>query len=169
MKVDRDLIQVQILLRRAELTQQTDDPERHKRASEILLDAQGQMDAICAEINDVILQHDASGEMLKQEAQQVAENRDLEESKDHDGSQEPSDGDSAEDELPKTPAGTEHRLKRNALMSRLREAHIVLHQVYFRLGDVYHSLGESYSTKETEAYTAAEELRRRLLKSQSIT
>ena len=122
------------------------------------------MDAICAEINDVIAQHDAKGEILKKEAQLVAGKQGFEETKDRDGSPVPSE-DTAEDELPKTPAGLEHRHKRNALMSRLREAHIVLHRIHFRLGDVYHSLGEFYSTKEIEAYTTAEDLRRRLLKS----
>lgn len=164
--------QVQGLVKRAELTQQSEDPERHTLALETLLDAQKHMDAVCVEINDAIAQHDAKGELLKQEAAAAAQ-RALDERNSaeipntgaqREGSVAPSD-DSTEDGLPKTPAGVEHRHKKNALQSRLREAHIVLHQIQFRLGDVYHILGDTYSAKEAEAYATAEELRRGLLKS----
>ena len=146
-------------MKRAALTQQGENPQRHRLVLELLLDAQTSMNAICAEINDAIVQHDAKGELLKQEAAEASESRAQRET-----SVALSD-DSADDDLPTTPAGVEHRHKKNALQSRLREAHIVLHEIYFRLGDVYHVLGESYSPQETEAYGAAEELRKRLLKS----
>ena len=64
--------------------------------------------------------------------------------------------------LPKTPAGDEHRTKRRAIKQRLREAYLLLHQVKFLKGDVYHVLGRS--AEEDAAYQAAEKLRRELLK-----
>lgn len=66
--------------------------------------------------------------------------------------------------LPKTPAGEDHRVKRAALLARLRECSMVLHRVKFLQGDVYHVLGSSYSDKEDAAYADAETLRKDLLK-----
>ena len=70
--------------------------------------------------------------------------------------------------LPKTPAGDDHRVKRIALLARLRECLIVLHRVKFLQGDVYHVLGSSYSEKEDAAYADAENLRKDLLKCEFV-
>ncbi|KAH9916397.1 SNF2 family N-terminal domain-containing protein [Epithele typhae] len=59
-------------------------------------------------------------------------------------------------------------IPRNAstfIQQRLRLGRIALHKVKFLQGDVYHVLGKSYEVQENEAYAAADELRRVLLKS----
>jgi E3 ubiquitin-protein ligase SHPRH len=71
--------------------------------------------------------------------------------------------DPEEKDLPKTPAGEEHRIKRRAIKQRLREGQLVLHRVKFLQGDVFHVLGKS--ADEDAAYQAAETLRHELLKS----
>lgn len=79
-----------------------------------------------------------------------------------------SDVEDAEDyDLPKTPAGQEHGIKRRALQQRLRESNVTLHRVKFLQGDVYHVLGGSHSAAEDAAYAAAEEIRRNLLRSEN--
>lgn len=70
--------------------------------------------------------------------------------------------------LPKTPAGEDHKVKRMALLARLRECLIVLHRVKFLQGDVYHVLGSSYAEKEDAAYADAESLRKDLLKCEFV-
>lgn len=83
-----------------------------------------------------------------------------------DESEPPSSDEDAEDyDLPKTPAGQEHGIKRRALQQRLRESNVTLHRVKFLQGDVYHVLGGSHSAAEDAAYAAAEEIRRSLLRS----
>ncbi|KAL5520312.1 hypothetical protein ACEPAG_9526 [Sanghuangporus baumii] len=166
--MDEKKSRIQNLVKRAELTQHSGSPQRHRQALEILLDARRYMDAVCAEITDVIADHDAKGDLLKQANKQAGDDASSGEagdksSKNREHSVAPSE-DPTEDDLPKTPAGVEHRHKRNALQARLREAHIVLHQIFFRLGDVYHVLGDSYKVKEAESYDMAEKLRKRLLK-----
>ncbi|KAH8114834.1 SNF2 family N-terminal domain-containing protein [Phellopilus nigrolimitatus] len=169
---------VQILITRAQLTQRDDSNLQSDRvALEILLSAQSDMDAMCTEINYVITEHDARGEILKQEA--IAQ-RQAERLADDDTGASSSKGkgrqrqrsasvslseDSLDDELPKTPAGEEHKHKRRALQARLRECRVVLHQIHFLLGNVYNGLGQTYITQEEDAYGIAEDLRKRLLKS----
>lgn len=164
--------QVQNLVKRAELIQHSENPQRHRLALEMLLEARRDMDAICAEITDIITEHDAKGELLKQANKKATEGAPSEvtgnkSGKNREDSIAPSE-DPAEDDLPKTPAGMEHRHKRNALHARLRETHIVLHHIHFRLGDMYHILGDTHKGREAEAYEMAEKLRKRLLKSTFI-
>jgi E3 ubiquitin-protein ligase SHPRH len=78
-----------------------------------------------------------------------------------------SEVDPEEKDLPKTPAGEEHRIKRRAIKQRLREGQLVLHRVKFLQGDVFHVLGKS--SDEDAAYQAAETLRHGLLKSPFIS
>ena len=78
-----------------------------------------------------------------------------------------SEVDPEEKDLPKTPAGEEHRIKRRAIKQRLREGQLVLHRVKFLQGDVFHVLGKS--ADEDTAYQAAETLRHGLLKSPFIS
>jgi E3 ubiquitin-protein ligase SHPRH len=92
----------------------------------------------------------------------------LEKGKGKDREQSPSssvDLDSDDHDLPRTPAGEEHGIKRRALQHRLRECFITLHRVKFLQGDVYHVLGSSHGPDEDSAYANAEEIRRNLLKS----
>jgi E3 ubiquitin-protein ligase SHPRH len=66
-----------------------------------------------------------------------------------------------EDDLRRTPAGEEQNTKKGALQSRLRECHIILHQIRFLQGDVYHVMS---NPAEDEAYEGAEKIRQSLLK-----
>lgn len=87
-----------------------------------------------------------------------SEDEDEDDEIDRDGEVDPEEKD-----LPKTPAGEEHRIKRRAIKQRLREGQLVLHRVKFLKGDVFHVLGKS--ADEDAAYQAAESLRHGLLKS----
>ena len=91
-----------------------------------------------------------------------SEDEDEEDGIDRDGEVDPEEKD-----LPKTPAGEEHRIKRRAIKQRLREGQLVLHRVKFLKGDVFHVLGKS--ADEDAAYQAAESLRHGLLKSPLIS
>ena len=128
------------------------------------------------EIKTVIAEHQEKGEVLKKEAATLRELRNpetVEQSNDKGKGKAPqrenspsSDANLEDDDLPKTPAGVEHGIKRRALQQRLRECNVTLHRVKFLQGDVYHVLGESHSTMEDSAYATAEEIRRGLLKSE---
>ena len=138
------------------------------------------------EIQTALAKHDAKGKEMKAEAARLRQARaqasspdvsttqkgkgkereifdedeygeDEDDSTEHDGEDDPEEKD-----LPKTPAGEEHRTKRRAIMQRLREGQLVLHRVKFLQGDVYHVLGKS--ADEDAAYQVAENLRRELLK-----
>ncbi|KAI5120240.1 hypothetical protein M0805_007544 [Coniferiporia weirii] len=168
---------IQTFVRRAQLTRHSDgNPQRHHVMLEILLDARSDMDALCTEISEVVAVHEAKGEVLKQEAMIAAQHQ-SEGTDDNvtspsmaEGKQlqrensEPLLEDLADDGLPKTPAAEEHRHKKRTLQARLRECHIVLHQIHFLLGDSYNALGEAHREDEDRAYATAEELRKQLLK-----
>ncbi|KAG8915263.1 hypothetical protein FRC00_006131 [Tulasnella sp. 408] len=64
--------------------------------------------------------------------------------------------------LPASAEGDEHRHIRQGLLTRIREAQVVLHRIEFCLGDLYHQLGKA--KEEEESYGEAEGLRRSLLK-----
>lgn len=66
--------------------------------------------------------------------------------------------------LPKTIAGKAHHHKGTGLVSRMREAKLLLHRVKFLQGDVFHSLGQK--EREDASYGHAEALRRELLSSE---
>jgi E3 ubiquitin-protein ligase SHPRH len=144
------------------------------------------------EIQTTLAKHDAKGNEMKAEAAQLRRararalspdliatqkgkgkereifNDDENEGEDEDDSSEHDDEDDPEEkDLPRTPAGEEHRTKRKAIKQRLREGQLVLHRVKFLQGDVYHVLGKF--ADEDAAYQAAETLRRELLKSPFIS
>lgn len=133
------------------------------------------------ELQKVISEHDAKGKLLKEDATIPHDPQDLAleqppaeqatdvdklkgKEKEHSPEDDISLDDSPTQDLPKTPAGEEHAVKRRALVQRLRECNLVLHKVMFLKGDVYHVLGEQHSKDEDTAYQKAEELRKRLLK-----
>lgn len=66
-----------------------------------------------------------------------------------------------EDGSPSGSGSDKQSTMRTGYVNRLREARIILHQVHFLLGDVYHQLGRQ--SDEDESYAAAEALRRSLL------
>lgn len=177
-------IQIQGLIRVAQLKQHDNaDHTRYQRASETLLDAEKEANALVKEMEAVIAEHRAKGEVLKAAAAELRDGRGLdgparsnreEESPKGKGKQREvslslssDDGsDDGEDaNLPRTSAGKEHKDKRSALQQRLRESRVVLHRVKFLQGDVYHVLGAAYADQENAAYEAAESIRRALLKS----
>ncbi|EAU87406.2 hypothetical protein CC1G_02165 [Coprinopsis cinerea okayama7 len=172
---------IHAMTRYAQLIQRDEfRPNRHQLAREALEAAEQEANKHIEEINNALAEHKAKGEVLKKEA--AARRRELAQSEssetdkgkgkavaeetsdedDHDDDD--SDEEHAEDKgLPKTPAGKEHRSKTQALKSRLREGKLLLHQVKFLQGDVFHVLGEVHAADEDAAYEAAEKIRRDLL------
>lgn len=164
----------------------SDDLDRYQRALEHLLTANTEASQLVDELQTSIAQHHLKGEVLKIEAQALRDSRKMNPSHDHytedtdkgkgreferdstspiDFDFDFDDDEDVEDRgLPKTPAGEDHRVKRMALLARLRECLMVFHRVKFLQGDVYHVLGSSYSEKEDAAYADADRLRKDLLK-----
>ena len=187
--------QIQSLVRHSQL-QQKDETymNRYQSALETLDLAEKDIQKHLEEIQTTLSQHDAKGKEMKAEAARLrrararvpspdlattqkgkgkereiySDDEDEDNDDDDDDSSEHNDGeaDPEEKDLPKTPAGEEHRTKRRAIKQRLREGQLVLHRVKFLQGDVHHVLGKS--AEEDAAYQAAENLRRELLKGQSI-
>jgi E3 ubiquitin-protein ligase SHPRH len=144
---------------------------RCKRAVQILVEAEEEGRGLVEDLKTAIAEHEEKGEVLKREALALRCPREAE-SNDPKGKGkaradlEDEDEDGADDSgLPKTHAGEEHRHKKAALYSRLRDSYLSLHRVKFLQGDVHHVLGISHEAEESAAYAAAEELRKELLKS----
>lgn len=173
------------LSRLAQLQQHhSDDLDRYQRALGHLLTADTEATQLIDEIKASIAQHNLKGEVLKRDTQALRDSRHIPNDQYTDSidkgkgreferdSTSPMDldldfGDDEDVEdrgLPKTLAGEDHRVKRMALLARLRESLMVLHRVKFLQGDVYHVLGSSYLQKEDAAYADAESLRKDLLK-----
>ena len=161
------------------MQQEDGNRNRYRQALDLLLEAEKDADKLIADLKEAIAQHVKDGEALKAEMAQLRASRRK------DSAQEQSDKsaddnrkgkgrarsdtpdmDLEEDEegIPRNPAGDAHRAKTTSLSNRLRESRIVLHKIKFLQGDVYHVLGKSYEDAENEAYAAAEDLRRQLLK-----
>jgi len=181
-----------MLTRLAQLQQhRSADLDRYQRTLDYLLTAETEAGQLIDEIRATIAQHSLKGEVLKKEARALRDSRrinipinqptekDIRKGKGREferDSMSPidldidlNDDEDVEDRgLPKTPVGEDHRVKRMALLGRLRECLIVLHRVKFLQGDVYHVLGSSYSEKEDAAYADAESLRKDLLKCEFV-
>lgn len=164
--MDERKSKVLIMIRKSQLVRHgVKNMQKQKESLQILQNALQEMKAIYSEVKDAIKEHNAKGELLKQEAVQAQIMDDPSKSKErHREISEVNTEGSLDDDLPKSAASDEHRAKKSALSSRLREANMVLHQIYFRLGDIYSGLGESYKDKEDESYLAAEQIRKELLK-----
>jgi E3 ubiquitin-protein ligase SHPRH len=149
-----------------------------------LLLAENEADQILQDLKVAIAEHDVKGDVLKREAAVLRKlrnpttNNSLRElvptdegtgkGKEKELAEDTAAADDfAIDDLPKTPAGEEHAIKRRALQQRLRECYLVLHKVLFLKGDIYHNLGESHLKDEDASYKTAEALRRKLLKCKS--
>ena len=185
--------QIQSLVRHSQLQQRDEaNMNRYQSALETLDLTEKDTRKHLEEIQTTLAKHDAKGKEMKAEAAKLRRararalspdvtatqkgkgkereifNDDENEGEDEDGSSERDDEDDPEEkDLPKTPAGEEHRTKRTAIKQRLREGQLVLHRVKFLQGDVYHVLGKS--ADEDAAYQVAETLRRELLKSPFIS
>jgi len=174
-----NLIQIQGLIRQAQLVQRDEEmPDARQVALELFKVAENEITSHMTEINHLLQQHHAKGEILKKEAAahqaQVSSstNKGKEKEKEQDKDDDTEDDDDEEDNvedrgIPKTPAGKEHKAKTHSLKARLREAKLVLHQIKFLMGDVYHVLERS--KEEDEAYQAADDLRKELLKSELVS
>ena len=177
--------QIQSLVRHSQLQQQDEaNLNRYQSALETLKLAEKDTQKHLEEIQTTLAKHDAEGQEMKAEAARLRQARARElspditatqkgkgkerekfsddESEDDDDDESEHEDDPEEKNLPKTPAGEEHRTKRRAIKQRLREGQLVLHRVKFLQGDVYHVLGKP--SEEDAAYQAAETLRRELLK-----
>ncbi|KAI0632763.1 SNF2 family N-terminal domain-containing protein [Trametes polyzona] len=161
----------------AQLVQQDETRlNRYREALDILLAAEKEAQNLVSDMSEALAELAKEGEALKAETAKLREERrhaarehaaaDNGKGKGRARSDTPEGGsvDADEEGLPHNPAGDAHRAKLTTLQARLREARIVLHKVKFLQGDVYHVLGEQYSEQENEAYGAAEELRRVLLR-----
>lgn len=169
-------LQILILARLAQLQQHVaNDFIRYQLALQTLKDAEKQANELINEIKTAMDEHLAAGEVLKKEARRLSAKArvtststvDKGKGKERAVSEVPStseDEDSEVEGLPRNPAGEDHATRSGALQHRLREIRLLLHKVKFLQGDVYHILGEAYSSAEAEAYDAAEAIRRDLLK-----
>lgn len=164
----------------AQLVQQEDgNRNRYRQALDLLLEAETEAEKLIADVKEVIAQHAQDGDNLRAEMAQrraVRRHGSADTLSDNPGDDkgkgkakaqnDTPDPDLEEDEegVPRNPAGEAHRAKSTSLSQRLREARIALHKIKFLQGDVYHVLGNSHEDAENEAYAAAEDLRRTLLK-----
>ncbi|KAL1937944.1 hypothetical protein VTO73DRAFT_12694 [Trametes versicolor] len=160
----------------AQLLQQDESKlNRYREALDMLVAAETEAQKLVSDLSDVLSEHAKEGEKLKEETTRLRElrhqatshhaadhnkgkGRARSDSPDHDSVEADEEG------LPHNPIGDAHRAKAGMLQNRIRDARIILHKVKFLQGDVYHVLGEQYTNQENEAYAAAEELRRVLLK-----
>ena len=175
----------------AQLMQQDEDNRnRYRQALDMLLEAEREVDQLIADLKEAQAEYAKERERLKTEMAQLRASRRQgssetrsEKSKEGDAGnavakgkgkekeQEASDSpeldlDEDDEGIPRNPAGDAHRAKGLFLNARMRVVRIALHKIKFLQGDVYHVLGKSYEDAENEAYAAAEELRRTLLRGQ---
>ncbi|KAH9856240.1 SNF2 family N-terminal domain-containing protein [Lenzites betulinus] len=160
----------------AQLLQRDDTKlNRYRESLDILLTAETDAQKLVSDLHDVLAEHTKEGEKLKTETARLREER---RQAAHNHSEDDGKGkgrarsdtpahesvDADEEGLPHNSVGDAHRTKATGLQNRIRDARIVLHKVKFLQGDVYHVLGAQYANQENDAYAAAEELRRVLLK-----
>ncbi|TFK50586.1 hypothetical protein OE88DRAFT_1631458 [Heliocybe sulcata] len=179
--MDNRKAKAQVMTLQAQLLQiEEGKGTRYRDALEILLAAEKEASELVEDMKAAIAAHDEKGRLLKQEAALHRGDEEPGPSEDAQGSADVLETwkgkdkatnhgfatlqDSRDDDLPRNTAGEEHAVRRRALVHRLRECILAHHRIKFLLGDVYHVLGQSYSASEDDAYSAAEELRRTLLK-----
>lgn len=132
--------------------------QRYQDSLVILLVAEKEADSLISDINAAIDKHNELGKALIVDPETSSNSsKPQNKGKGRETSSVDDDG------LPHTAAAEEHRNKLRAMQARLRECQIAMHRVKFILGDVYHMLGNE--RLESDAYGAAEELRRVLLRS----
>ncbi|KAI0668956.1 SNF2 family N-terminal domain-containing protein [Trametes maxima] len=162
----------------AQLLQQDEsNRNRYREALETLLNAEKDGQNLVTDLSDALAEHLKEGEKLKAETARLREERQQAWRLHYNGNingkgkgrarsdpPEHENVDADDEGLPRNKVGEAHRGKTTMLLSRTREARIVLHKVKFLQGDVYHVLGEQYESQENEAYASAEELRRALLR-----
>lgn len=165
----------------AQLTQLDDENRnRYRQALDLLVDAEQEADKLIADLKEALVEHAKEREKLKVEVratrrqgssrEQSSTGKDVEDDSDKGKGKErvrsetPTDLEEDEEGLPRNAVGEAHKAKTTYLHGRMREARISLHKIKFLQGDVYHVLGKSYEASENEAYAAAEDLRRLLLR-----
>ena len=136
---------------------QEQDVHRYRSALDILSTALEDVKTACTEIQKALADHDAKGHILRQQhAEMFSSKRKASTSVDT-WDDDPLD-------FAHSVIGEEFAGKKLGLMLLHREYLILQHRVHFLLGDVYHMLGASYSASEDEAYIAADNTRKQLLK-----
>ena len=165
----------------AQLTQlDEDNRNRYRQALDLLVGAEQEADRLVTDLKEALVEHAKEREKLKAELRasrrqgstgaQSSTSKNTEEEhgkgkgKERARSETPLDLDEDEEGLPRNAIGEAHKAKSTYLHGRMREARISLHKIKFLQGDVYHVLGKSYEVSENEAYAAAEDLRRLLLR-----
>lgn len=176
--------QVNELATAAQLIQHDkNDKTAIQKAAEFLHQAEEEANNLVQDVEAEIALHDEKGEVLRKEAatlrasrNKLSEVNSADKGKGKGRATEYSSEDGSEDEdpindegLPKTPAGKEHVHKKTGLVNRLRDCYLSSHRVKFLQGDLYHVMGEQKSVDEEAAYSAAEALRKQLLKRQLLS
>lgn len=150
---------------------------RYQLSSDCLRNCENDTNEVIEEIEDVIHDHDLVGQALEGGAtigRSSTEPLDLSlqsplKGKAARGPQETTEDEfdepsgSEEIDLPKTLARNAHKSKKRALLQRLREFKLLLHRIKFLQGDLWSARGELYAVPESEAYEAADQIRRTLL------
>ena len=145
--MDDRKLRIHSLIRSAELLQHHEaDHRRYQHALETLLLAEKETNLLIDDVTAAIATHDEKGEVLKKEAAILRAAHDRNSSPGPDevdsgkgkgkavektDSTSPINGDGEDGDLPRTPAGEEHAIKRRTLQVRLRECRVTLHKVKF--------------------------------------
>ncbi|ESK91489.1 snf2 family helicase [Moniliophthora roreri MCA 2997] len=155
---------------------------RYQLVLETLSTAEKEANKLMEDVEAALTDHRTKGEVLRKEAAAQRELRAQAQSHQQQSSgkgkeressplsEEEDDDDEDDDEdddykgIPETPEGKDYKDKLRALKSRLREARFVLHRVKLLQGDTHHNLGPTHADQENEAYEAAEQIRKTLLK-----
>ncbi len=165
----------------AQLTQQDEDNRnRYRQALDLLVDAEQEADRLIADLKEALVEHAKEREKIKADlrasrcqgsagahsnaGKNIEGELEKGKGKERAHSETPIELDEDEEGLPRNTIGEAHKNKSMYIQGRMREARIALHKIKFLQGDVYHVLGKSYEASENEAYAAAEELRRLLLR-----
>ncbi|KAK7046025.1 hypothetical protein VNI00_007020 [Paramarasmius palmivorus] len=156
---------------------------RYQVVLDTLLVAEKDAKKLMEDVEAAITVHRARGDELRKEAaaqkelraqaqshQQQStgkgkerESSPLSEEEDDDDEDEDGDDDDYKG-IPKTPAGKDYKDKLRGLKQRLRETRFVLHRVKLLQGDAHHNMGPAHADQENDAYDAAEQIRKALLK-----
>lgn len=141
----------------AQYQQQTQDPNRHHIALQMLQNAEGDISQLIEELENAIRRYSGKGKASKTPVDSEALNNGPTSNNKENGHET-----SPHEEKTTTSLEEEKAVRRRTLNQRLRETRLVLHRIKFLQGDVYHVLDNQYSSEES--YGIANEIRRELLK-----
>jgi len=151
-----DSLQIQGLCDLVQYQQQTQDPNRHHTALQILQNAEGDISQLIEELENAIRRHSRKGKASKTPVDSEALNNGTTSHNKESGHE------TLPHEEETTILEEEQAVRRRTLNQRLRETRLLLHRIKFLQGDVYHVLDNQHSSEES--YGVANEIRRELLK-----